>query len=199
MGATQSVVTRTFSFLFKQTLSKMFQLQVGSPNGLTVLTGHSGTPFFDDIVAGVKFHLMDQATFIPSLAITALVGIPTHDNLLVLVTGHASKDFGPIHADFNAGVTSTTNPDTTPANQALVALALSTSIPKSPFGVAVETYYFSDAPPALPHDGGLRVVLTMTPRPWLVFDVGGDAGFFPSVRSFSAFLGMTVVPVVLFR
>jgi hypothetical protein len=39
----------------------------------------------------------------------------------------------------------------------------------------------------------------VTARPWLVVDAGGDAGFFPSTRSVSVFLGMTIVPVVLWR
>jgi hypothetical protein len=32
-----------------------------------------------------------------------------------------------------------------------------------------------------------------------MFDVGGDAGWFPSTRAYSVFFGMTIVPVVLWR
>jgi hypothetical protein len=38
-----------------------------------------------------------------------------------------------------------------------------------------------------------------SPRPWLVFDCGGDVGFFPSTRAYSLFIGMTIVPVLLWR
>jgi hypothetical protein len=36
-------------------------------------------------------------------------------------------------------------------------------------------------------------------RPWLVFDCGGDVGLFPSTRAYSLFIGMTIVPVLLWR
>jgi hypothetical protein len=39
--------------------------------------------------------------------------------------------------------------------------------------------------------------LSLTPKPWLVFDFGGDVGWFPSTRAHSLFLGMTIIPVVL--
>jgi len=194
-----AVASRNFPFLFKQTLNKILQLQVGS-NGLTVLTPGGGmSPYFDNVVAGAKLHLGDQGKIAPSLAITALVGIPIHTNLAVLVTGHASKDMGPIHADANVGLmASTLNADNSPVSQAFFAVALSTTLPP-PFGIALESYYFSDAPPMYPHDGGVRMAISVTPKPWLVLDFGGDVGFFPSVRSFSAFFGMTIVPVVFWR
>jgi hypothetical protein len=39
----------------------------------------------------------------------------------------------------------------------------------------------------------------MAPRPWLVFDVGGDVGYFADARAYSSFVGMTIVPVRLWH
>ncbi len=187
--------TRNAPFLLKQTVSKLLQLQLGS-NGATFAVP-SRDVFFDNLLVGAKLHLSDQSKTAPSFAVTALVGIPIHSSLSAFVTGHASKDFGPIHLDVNLGA-SEYSIDTTAVSQGFGAIALSASLP-APFGAAVETYYFTDSPPTAPHDGGFRFVLTATPKPWLVFDAGGDVGFFPSVRSFSVFFGMTIVPVVFWR
>jgi hypothetical protein len=196
-----ALATRNFPFLLKQTITKMLQLQVGS-NGLTLMEPLSPpgarTLYFDNILAGAKLHLLDQGRLSPSIAITALVGIPTYKNLDVFLTGHASRDIGPIHADLNVGITEWMLDANEPVSQGLIAFALSTSLPP-PFGIAIETYYLSNALPAAPHDGGLRMAISATPRPWLVFDFGGDVGFFPSVRSYTVFWGMTIVPVVFWR
>ncbi len=189
--------TRIVPFLLKQTLTKMLQLQVGS-NGVTY-----GQParnlYFDNLFMGAKLHLADQDKWAPSFAVTALVGVPLNNvnGLEALVTGHASKDIGPIHGDLNLGIAEVAL-DTTPVSQGFGAFALSASLPGS-FGVAAEVYYFTDSPPLAPHDGGVRFVLTTAPKPWLVFDMGADAGFFPSVRAFTLFFGMTIVPVVFWR
>jgi hypothetical protein len=200
-ATSNTAATRNVPFLFKQTVSKLFQLQLGS-NGLTGIEQALGprTTYFDNVIVGAKLHLLDQGKVAPSLAITALVGLPPYQNtqhVNAFVTGHASKDVGPIHADLNLGLSEFAL-DTTPVSQAFAALALSTSLPP-PFGIALETYYFSDGSHDYPHDGGVRMALSMTPRPWLVFDFGGDVGYFPSVRSYSVFFGMSIVPVVFWR
>ena len=69
----------------------------------------------------------------------------------------------------------------------------------SPFGIALESYYFSDSAPVAPHDGGIRFAINATPKPWLVCDFGGDIGFFPSTRAFTAFFGVSIIPVVFWR
>jgi len=114
-----------------------------------------------------------------------------------ILTGHASKDIGSLHVDWNVGL-DLWRLDATRVSQGFTALAFSTSL-QPPFSIAIEGYAFSDAGPVAPRDAGVRIVVATTPRPWLVFDVGGDAGLFPSTRSFSAFVGMTVIPVVLWR
>jgi hypothetical protein len=187
---------RSSPFLLKLTLSKLLQLQVGG-NGVTWVEP-ARSLYFDNLELGLKIHLFDQTKYGPSMAVTGLVGVPIQFGLEAFVTLHVSKDVGPIHADLNAGAAELAI-DTAPVSQGFFAFALSTSIPKTPFGLALEVYDFTDSPPLAPHDGGFRFVVTSSPRPWLVFDAGGDAGFFPSVRSFSVFFGVTIVPVVFWR
>jgi hypothetical protein len=83
-------------------------------------------------------------------------------------------------------------------SQGLVALALTANIPP-PFGVMGEAYYFSNAAPVAPRDGGFLFAFTHSPRSWLIFDMGADIGWFPSSRAYSLFVGMSIIPVVLWR
>jgi hypothetical protein len=48
-----------------------------------------------------------------------------------------------------------------------------------------------------PSHGGWLFALSVSPRPWLLFDFGGDGGYFPSSRAYTSFVGMTIVPVKL--
>jgi len=195
--------TRGFPFLIKLTLSKLLQIQVGSGNGLTFVSSPSSV-YFDNLLTGLKLHVGDQGKFMPSFAVTALVSIPTHQYVGVILTGHLSKDIGPLHIDVNAGINEVGVDNSSPATQGFVAGALSATL-AGPLGGAIETYYFSDGsgvdgvPFSLSHDGGLRMVLNLSPKPWLVFDAGGDIGYFPSVRAFSVFFGMSIAPVVFWR
>ena len=68
-----------------------------------------------------------------------------------------------------------------------------------PFGLMAEAYAFSDAAPVAAKDGGVLFAVTHAPRAWLMFDFGGDIGFFPATRAYSVFVGMTIIPVVLWR
>jgi hypothetical protein len=189
----------TFPFLLKLSLSKFLQLQLGS-NGYTSVTGAVPVRYFDNIFLGPKLHIVDQGDYRPSLAITGQVSLPTFSepgyvpNFDAFLTGHASKDIALLHVDWNVGI-NTWRLDNSPLTQGFTALALSTSL-SSVFGVALETYVFSSAAPAAPRDGGVRVALSSNVRSWMVVDVGGDVGFFPSTRAFSLFFGMTVVPVL---
>lgn len=194
--------TLTIPFLLKQTISKLLQIQLGS-NGYTAVRGAARADYLDNLLLGAKLHISDQSRYAPSFAVAALVGVPMFaavgytPRVNAFVTAHASKDIGPIHADLNAGVLEW-GLDSTPVSQGLVALALSTSLPP-PFGIALETYYYSDSAPVALRDGGVRFAINATPKPWLVFDFGGDVGFFPSTRAFSVFFGMTIVPYVFWR
>jgi hypothetical protein len=48
-------------------------------------------------------------------------------------------------------------------------------------------------------DGGFLCAVSHSPRAWLMFDAGGDIGWYPSTRAFSLFVGMTLIPVVLWN
>jgi hypothetical protein len=188
---------RAYPVLLKQTFTRLLQLQIGS-NGLTVVQGVPAERHVDNLVVGPKLHLLDQGTVAPSLAVTLQASLPVfasgHEG--AFFTAHASKDVGPLHADWNAGaLVFWGEGDASP--QPFTALALSTS-PFWPFGVAVEGYAFGAAQPYSARDGGFRAAVTTTPRRWLVFDFGGDVGWFPS-RAVSLFVGLTVVPAVFWR
>jgi hypothetical protein len=198
-GSTQ----RSLPFLIKLTLSHLVQLQVSS-NGYTVAQGDAPARFFDNAVLGVKLHITDQSDAWPALALSGAVGIPTPAGQQGYVraydaffTAYASKDLGPVHADLNTAL-NLFGLDDHPVAQGLLTLALSTNLPP-PFGIMAESYVYSNAAPLAPRDGGFLVALSHTPRKWLTFDVGGDIGFYRLTRAYSLFVGMTVVPVVLWR
>lgn len=186
-------------FLLKQSFTRFVQLQVGS-NGYTFVPGAPSAKYLDNLIVGPKLHLHDQGDLWPSLAVSAQWSLPTFQEEGyprqndVFVTAYASKDVSFLHFDWNVGGLFWAV-DETPASQVFTALAVSPSLP-SPFGVAFEGYYFSDAPPVAPHDGGVRIAGSLTPRPWLVMDIGGDMGFFPSTRAVTLFAGLTMIPMV---
>ena len=192
----------TFPFLAKLTLEPWVQLQVGS-NGVTEATGVVPERYFDDAVVGPKFHLVDQGEWAPSISVSGELSIPTLNGrgyvrtYDALFTAYVTKDMGPVHADFNVAW-NLWRLEGAPLSQALVALALTANIPP-PFGVMGEAYYFSDAAPVAPRDGGFLFAFTHSPRSWLVFDMGADIGWFPSSRAYSLFVGMSIIPVVLWR
>jgi hypothetical protein len=206
-GLYASAAARTLSFpvLLKLSLTPLVQLQVGS-NGYTLVNGVDGAAaahYLDNVFLGPKLHLHDQGDLWPSLALSAQVSVPTFSadgytpNDDVFATAFASKDFAFVHVDWNVGALLWRVNDS-PVTQAFTALALSPSLP-APFGATIEGYYFSNAPPLTPRDGGIRAVANVTARSWMVFDVGGDVGFFPSTRAYSLFLGVTLIPVTLWR
>ncbi len=166
-------------------------------------TGLAPQNFFDDVVVGPKFHLLDQGVWWPSVSVSAEVSVPTFPGQGYLrtydafITGYVTKDMGLLHADFNVAG-NLWRVDGSPAPQLLVALALSTNLPP-PFGFMGEAYYFSNAAPVAPRDGGLLFAFTHSPRSWSIFDMGADVGWFPSARAYSLFFGASIVPVVLWR
>jgi hypothetical protein len=192
----------TFPFLVKLTLADWVQVQAGS-NGFTGARGAVPESFFDDAQLVAKFHLVDQSAWIPSISLSGEVGIPTVRAQGYVRTYDASfiayitKDFGPLHADFNLAW-NLWRLDAAPLSQGLAALALSVNLP-APFGLMAEAYYFSDAAPVAPRDGGFLFAISHSPRPWLIFDAGGDVGFFPNTRAYSVFIGASFIPAVLWR
>ena len=192
----------TFPFLVKLTLEPWVQLQIGS-NGLTEAAGVTPQNYFDDLVVGAKFHLHDQGDWEPAVSVSAEASVPTFPGQGYLrtydafFTAYVTKDLGPVHADFNVAW-NLWRLEAAPLSQGLVALALTANVPP-PFGVMGEAYYFTDAEPIAPRDGGVLVAFTHSPRSWLVFDLGTDVGWFPSTRAYSLFVGMAIIPVVLWR
>lgn len=192
----------TFPLLLKQTFTRFFQLQVGS-NGYSDLQGSIRSRYVDDITVGGKFHLVDQGRYLPSLSLSGAASLPTFRETGylrtydALFTAYVTKDFGPLHADLNGGLNFwRLDGDVKP--QAWSALALSMNF-IAPFGGMIESYVFSDAAPVTTRDGGFLFALSLSPKPWLMFDVGGDVGFYPTARSYSTFVGMTMVPAILWR
>lgn len=192
----------TFPVLLKQTFTEALQLQVGS-NGYTLSRGEVPAQYLDDLTVGAKFHLLDQTAARPSLSVSAAASIPTfrragylrtYDGLF---TGYMTKDIGPVHADLNVGLNLWRIEDR-PLPQEFAALALSVNV-VAPFAVMIEGYTFTNASPVAARDAGLLFAISQSPRPWLVFDEGGDLGFFPSTRAYSVFIGATIIPAVLWR
>lgn len=193
----------SFPVLFKLTFAPWIQLQVGS-NGYTSMEGPSSSRYFDDVTAGAKVNVLDQGKLRPAVSFSLAAGVPTvaesgyvrtYDALL---TAYVTKDIGPFHADLNVGL-NVWRLDGSPVPQEWVALAVSAPLPW-PFGVMVESYYFTDAAPLAMRDGGFLFALSHSPKPWLTFDVGGDIGYFGAEangRAFSAFVGMSMVPFLL--
>jgi hypothetical protein len=190
----------TFPFLAKLTLVEWAQVQVGS-NGYSFARGNVPAQYLDDATVGVKFHLLDQGETSPSLSVSGTASIPTfrgdgylrtYDALFVV---YATKDIGALHADLNVGANAW-RLDGDPRPQEWIALALSTSLPR-PFGVMAEGYYLTDAAPIATRDGGFLFALCHSPKRWLMFDFGGDVGWFPATRAYSVFVGMSIVPTLL--
>lgn len=192
----------TFPFLLKLGVAPWLEADVGS-NGYTLVLTQPHGDYLDNLVFGPKFHLTDQQSIVPSLSVSAEVGVPTladsgytrNDDLFFVA--YASKDLGPLHVDWNVGLTVWRLNDDLTA-QLYTSLVLSTALPVN-LGVEAEGYIFSDAGSAASRDGGFRAALTFTPRPWIVLDAGGDAGMYPSTRSYTVFGGVTVVPVAFWR
>jgi hypothetical protein len=194
---------RSSPLLLKLTLATWLQAQVGT-NGYTVAQGEMPARFLDDVIVGLKFHLADQTATRPSLALSGAVSLPTFTGQEgysrtydAFFLAYGSKDVGPIHGDLNVGL-DVWRLGSAPLPQEFVALALSADL-VAPFGVMAEGYAFSSAAPVATRDGGFLFAFTHTPKRWLMFDLGGDVGFFPATRAYSAFVGLTVIPAVLWR
>jgi hypothetical protein len=193
--------TVTFPFLFKQTLTPWLEAQLGS-NGYTANVGRVSARYLDNLAIGTKLNVLHQGKVAPAISMTALASFPTFERpgyarfVDASFTGHASKDVGPVHVDANVGVQVFRLEHAVP--QAFGALAGSVGLP-APFGASLELYGFSEAGSIASRDAGVRGVLSMSPRPWWVLDIGADAGLFPSTRVYTLFFGMTVIPVVFWR
>lgn len=188
--------------LAKLTLAHWVQLQIGG-NGPTFANAPVPSRFVDDLVAGLKFHLADQSRRAPSFSWSVALSSPISSapgfvrSYDLLYTLYLTKDFGWLHADLNLGL-NLWRLDGPTLPQPWIALALSVGLPRG-FTVMAESYYYLDAQPIAPEDGGELVAVAYAPRPWLVIDLGADIGWFQAERAVSAFVGFTVRPVTLWR
>jgi len=193
----------TSPLLLKLTLIKDLQLQVGT-NGNTVVHGKNPAHYLDDLTIGPKLHVLDQSDKLPAVAFSLQASIPTFERpgyLLTydaFLTGYATKDFGPVHNDTNVGVNFWRLEDA-PLTQVFAASAFSLSLPPQWLQVMLEGYAYSDASPVASRDAGIIFAFSETLAPWFVLDQGADLALFRSTRSYSLFVGFTVVPAVLWR
>jgi len=191
----------TFPLLFKLTLLDDLQWQLGT-NGYTILRGKTPATYLDDLAVGPKLRFHEQGDVWPSLAVSAQASIPTFQRTGYLRTYDAlfnlyvTKDLGPVHVDWNLGLNLWRIED--PLAQVFSATALSMNL-SPPFQVMAEGYAFSDAAPVAARDAGALFAVSETLLPWLVLDEGVDLALFRDTRSFSVFVGLTVVPLVLWR
>ncbi|MBE2254221.1 MAG: hypothetical protein IAE78_32125 [Myxococcus sp.] len=181
------------NLLAKVSVLDWLQVQFGSDQ-LLAFDGKQAWAV-DGAVAALKVRLFEQADLLPTLSLSSRLAAPTRPPLPALqstvdlnFTAHASKDLGPVHADLN-GMFNLFGFDQA---QGQVALALSTGL-TSQVGVALEGHS-TFGNPRRPNDGGVRAVLTFSPVEQLVFDLGGDVGFFPQTRAWSMFFGLVFVP-----
>jgi len=153
-------------------------------------------------VVGPKLRFHEQGELWPSLAISAQASIPTFQRSGYLRTYDAlfnlyvTKDLGPVHVDWNVGLNLWRIDD--PLVQVFSATAFSMNL-RPPFQVMAEGYVFSDAMPVAARDAGALFAVSETLLPWLVVDEGADVALFRGTRSFSVFVGLTIVPLVLWR
>jgi hypothetical protein len=201
-GSSEQTRAWTYPFLLKQTLSKLLQIQIAS-NGFTTVHGLAPAQYLDNVGLGAKLHLRDQGDVFPSLAVTALVSVPTFDRDGYLrvydgfFTGHASKDVAWLHIDWNVGL-NVWRLESAPVAQGFTALALSTSLSASVLdrrrGLRVHRRRAHRAarrrPARGPRHDGAAVAR---------FRRGRRRGVLPVDAAYSAFIGMTIIPVVWWR
>jgi hypothetical protein len=193
----------TSPLLLKLTVTRQLQLQVGT-NGYTVVGGKDPAQYLDDLIVGPKVHLLDQGELWPALAFSAEVGIPTFERrgylrtYDALFTAYVTKDLGPVHNDTNVGV-NFWRLEEAPLTQVFAASAFSMNLQVRWLQIMLEGYVFSDAAPVAARDSGILFAFSETLRPWLVLDEGADIALVRSTRSYSLFLGFTIVPAVLWR
>lgn len=196
-------VAHSTPFLIKVSLFPWLQLQAGGAGGVFV----GETQRFEDMFLLGKLVLTSQTAALPAVSFSGAVSMPTASTVAVegappnyntLFQLYITKEKGIVHGDLNLGLNLyQVNQEAVPM-QLWAALAVSVGLPQS-FTVTGELYAMNAAPPVAPKDGGFLVALAWAPKSYLIFDVGGDVGFFPEVRTVSVFAGLTMVPFSLYN
>ncbi len=162
-------------FLLKLPLASWIEVQLAS-NGYTYISADAR--YFDNVVTGAKFHLADQTSQRPSLAVTTTFAIPSppqrgYTRAYDLgITGHASKDLGRLHLDLVAGL-ELYQVDGPRAYQPFTALAATYAATKK-WSFAVEPHLFARAAPFAARDAGVMVAAEYAVHDWLVLDAAID-------------------------
>jgi hypothetical protein len=181
--------------LIKLPIASWVEAQLGTDYAITP-TAH----YIDTIVVGGKLHLVDQRGPWPSLALTLAAGAPTWSQqgytraYDLFATAHASKDWGKLHVDWNAGLYAW-QVEGPVHYQPFTALAASYAL-TSRLSVALEPHYFGYAEPLAPRDAGAIAAVGYALRPWLVLDAAVDV-VFADQGSVAGIAGVSVAPARL--
>jgi hypothetical protein len=183
--------------LLKYSLFDSLQFQLGT---VGLFSAGEGTVAhaFDGVTPGVKWKFFDGSTFVPMMAVSGHVDLPTSNasyatqqTVDLEAWVYFSKDLGRFHGDLNLALK--VFDVTHPLAQGLVATSWSTNL-WGPFSVFTEVYSTLGGDPSLARDGGWLSGINIAPLDNVMFDVGGDVGFYPGTRTFSVFAGVTFVP-----
>jgi hypothetical protein len=186
--------------LLKLTLLDWLQVQAGM-NGQVFTTGEvdRSLRYLDDISFGPKVRFWKQTDLRPSFAVSAALSVPSWNRPKEFPYAYdasfwlyLSKDLGRLHLDLNGGLNVWQFDLADVSYQRFVTLASSYSLTDA-WGVLLEGYAFSHGGVIAPKDGGVLAGVTYAPMPWLMFDVGGDVGLYPTTRKYSLFAGLTTV------
>ena len=184
-------------FLLKYTVWPWLQAQVAS-NGPSLQRKPVLREYFDDVQAGPKFHLWDQTSTLPAVAVSLAISVPTAKapgylrTYDLLTTAFISHDLGPVHLDLNLGFNLWRLGN--PLLQYWGALAATAQLTPM-WAVMAEAYGFTSASPVSDADAGLLLAVSLAPEPWLVFDIGGIISADRATSQGTAFIGLTVIPV----
>lgn len=191
-------VMHSGQLLLKYSLRDNLQLQLATNNLFLVGTGVAPRAV-DGVMPGLKWKLNDQGKVMPANALSLHLMMPTHGfaeasqrTWDLQAWWYVTKDLGLVHADFNQ-VLSVYDLGGTPTPQALSALAVSFDLGHG-FGFFTELYTSWGNAQAVKLDGGSLNGFSYSPVDEIIFDVGGDVGFYQANRSFSLFAGVTFVP-----
>lgn len=183
--------------LLKYSLLDSLQFQLGTV-GLFSAGPGTVAHAFDGLSPGLKWKFFEGSTFVPMMSVSGHVDLPTsresfasQQTVDLEAWVYFSKDLGRLHGDLNFAVKVVDV--TRPQVQGLVANSWSTSL-WGPFSVFTELYTTLGGSEALAKDGGWLSGLNISPLDNLIFDVGGDVGFYPGTRTFTLFAGVTFVP-----
>lgn len=186
----------TTPFMLSIGLQPWMQVQIGS-NGYTY---RPEAQFFDDLMLGFKFRLTEQSAYLPTVAFSALLSVPTTPDQLgyapsydALFGLYLTKDATPwLSFDLIANL-NIWHIDDVPLRQLAGALSANFALPQD-FSANVGVYAMTGADPYSGKDAGLQVGVGWAPAPWLTVDAIGDLALMKDVRAYSVSAGLTITP-----